>query len=69
MQRQSKSDLPLTLQNSHLYTLPSKERKMSFVFLDTAGMQRMGETCEGLKGKGDSRATSEGRRAALREVF
>lgn len=34
-----------------LYTLPSKERMLSFVSGDTAGLQRMGETWEGLEGK------------------
>lgn len=51
MQRQSKGDLPLTFQNSGLYTFLSKKRVIAFVFLDSAGMQREGETCENLEGK------------------
>lgn len=41
---------------------------MSFVFLDSAGVQRVGETCDNLEGKGDSGAVSEDTRAALRDV-
>lgn len=52
MQRQKKGDLPLTLQNSDLYTFLSKKRVISFVFLDSAGVQRVEETCDNLEGKG-----------------
>lgn len=41
---------------------------IAFVFLDTAGIQRVGKTLESLEGEGDSRAMSEGKKTELRDL-